>query len=773
MTGNDTNASWVEEARSHKLQGNGHHTLSFRANGAPVYAKGANMIPMESLEGRYVDGMHRQLVISSADAGMNMLRVWGGGIYPFDEFLDACDERGVLVFEDMMYGTDGIMPGASATPNQEAELRHQVRRMGHHPSVVAWSGCNECGGMGVYTDFVMTTVASEDRSRPVRSSCPWVGYETGIDILTGFPNGQPLKPVPAPAPAPPPPTPAPSPACTFDKDIDFHPDSVLATTATNDPVKCCADCAAASKSGCVAAVLYSGKCYLKAATDAKTNYSRSGRIACVPKKKRKTATVSQTEDNNQTAGSRRLSLASLAIDPHGGAMEPTAALSSSSPFPGGDDIHGPYQHGGIFPARNGGGKLFPPPVVDDVQPGYPVGATQPGYFRTETGCSVLSSFESMSATLSTSNWGLHSAPFHERNYPCDPIILSYFNSSRTPINLDKVSEASFKKQLYLCMLGAGLQRKADIESWRSGNIWGTLLWQLGEIWPTGGWGSLEYGNQGQKGQVSGGRWKPLHYFMRQSAYADVVAACGNAKLQLVDAGPTATGATKCFVKNDSPRPFTGTVSVELVHFADARTTTLGTFAVDLGPGAGAAAFFCPDGTEAASCPTFETLLSGAKCETSGADCAMRVVVHAQQQLQQQQQQQQQQEEEEGEEQEEQDHQNSALPTLLLADNLLPLAVPSSFVLPKATVTAQVVAVDSDRRVNDHGGATIELHNDSPGVALYVWLSTLANGRFSDNGFFMGPGTKTIDFIAFGPLDEGLLTSSLRVEHLGEHLMSEF
>ena len=160
---------------------------------------------MEALEGRYTDGMHRQLVNSAADAGMGILRIWGGGIYPLDEFLDACDERGVLVFSDMMYGTDGIMPGASATPNQRAEIRHQVRRMGHHPSVIAWSGCNECGGLGVYTDFVMTTVAAEDRTRPVRSSCPWVGYETGVDALTGFPNGEKLTPVPPPPPPPPPP----------------------------------------------------------------------------------------------------------------------------------------------------------------------------------------------------------------------------------------------------------------------------------------------------------------------------------------------------------------------------------------------------------------------------------------------------------------------------------------------------------------------------------------------------------------------------------------
>ena len=195
---------------------------------------------------------------------------------------------------------------------------------------------------------------------------------------------------------------------------------------------------------CVVAVLYDGSCYLKAAQDAKTKYQRSGRIACRPKR----AAV--------------LHEAVVSSDGHAVLRE------TGSPFPAGADIHGPYQHGGIFPARNGGGRLFSPPVVVDVNPGNAVGASAPGYFRTETGCSVLSSFESMAPTLSPSNWGIHSDPFHERNYPCDPIILSYFGKD---VDLDRRGEAAFKQQLYLCMLGQGLQRKADIESWRSGNIW--------------------------------------------------------------------------------------------------------------------------------------------------------------------------------------------------------------------------------------------------------------------------------------------------------------
>ena len=106
-----------------------------------------------------------------------------------------------------------------------------------------------------------------------------------------------------------------------------------------------------------------------------------------------------------------------------------------------------------------------------------------------------------------------------------------------------------------------------------------------------------------------------------------IAACGNAKLQMGDAGPDASGGTLCYVKNDTPRPFSGTVTVELVHFASAQTTALGTYTVDLGAGAGVGAFFCPDGSQdTAACPSFESLFSKAGCSHGGADCIMRVGV---------------------------------------------------------------------------------------------------------------------------------------------------
>ena len=116
-------------------------TFIFRVNGAPMFAKGANMVPMEELEGRMSGEAHRILVKSSADAGMNTLRVWGGGIFYPTAFYDACDEYGVLVYHDMQYAsTGGGVHGPVATPTQAAELRHQIRRLSHHPAIVLWDG---------------------------------------------------------------------------------------------------------------------------------------------------------------------------------------------------------------------------------------------------------------------------------------------------------------------------------------------------------------------------------------------------------------------------------------------------------------------------------------------------------------------------------------------------------------------------------------------------------------------------------------------------------
>jgi len=175
-------------------EGSGTHGMFFRVNGAAIYSRGGNMVPMEELEGRLDGEAHRILVKSSADVGMNTLRVWGGGIFFPDEFYDACDEYGVLVYHDMQYANKpGVGHGPTATATQDAELRYQIRRLSHHPAIVLWDGANEVifNSTSAYATFVMTVVAQEDQSRVIWPASPAAGWITGVHTLYGTPNNSP------------------------------------------------------------------------------------------------------------------------------------------------------------------------------------------------------------------------------------------------------------------------------------------------------------------------------------------------------------------------------------------------------------------------------------------------------------------------------------------------------------------------------------------------------------------------------------------------------
>lgn len=249
--------------------------------------------------------------------------------------------------------------------------------------------------------------------------------------------------------------------------VDYHPETAMSSVKAEDDSDCCDECHAYP--GCVVGVFYDGVCYLKGSADISGGaYNRTGRIACSP------VNSSFAHLDRRLHDPPRANVSNLAwVD-----LNSVPSTSWMSPGPWSvpeHEEHGPYQHGGMFPGFNGGGNLFTPPVVVSVQPGYQVGAAVEGYMRTETGCSVLSSFESMSGTLDEADWSMHSAPMHERNYPCDPIVWSYFGRE---VDLDATGAAAFQKQLYFCMLGQALQRRTNIESWRSGNMWAVLLWQV-------------------------------------------------------------------------------------------------------------------------------------------------------------------------------------------------------------------------------------------------------------------------------------------------------
>ena len=115
----------------------------FEVNGTPIYAKGANTIPVAPMYGDVTPERYEHLIRSAVDANMNMLRVWGGGYYENETFYDLCDEYGLLVWQDFMFSC-ALYPADDAfVETVEEEVRYQVRRLANHPSIALWCGNNE------------------------------------------------------------------------------------------------------------------------------------------------------------------------------------------------------------------------------------------------------------------------------------------------------------------------------------------------------------------------------------------------------------------------------------------------------------------------------------------------------------------------------------------------------------------------------------------------------------------------------------------------------
>ena len=114
----------------------------FVLNGVGIFARGANWIPADSFVGAVAADRYERLIEDARDAHMNMLRVWGGGIYEHDVFYDLCDRLGVLVWQDFMFSC-ATYPEAPLAAEVELEARAQVARLGGHPSLALWCGNNE------------------------------------------------------------------------------------------------------------------------------------------------------------------------------------------------------------------------------------------------------------------------------------------------------------------------------------------------------------------------------------------------------------------------------------------------------------------------------------------------------------------------------------------------------------------------------------------------------------------------------------------------------
>ena len=105
--------------------------------------KGANYIPQNSFQNKVTDNHYKKLLSDVVNSNMNMLRVWGGGIYENDIFYDLCDEKGILVWQDFMFA-GAMYPGdIEFLKNIEEEAEQQVKRLRNHASIALWCGNNE------------------------------------------------------------------------------------------------------------------------------------------------------------------------------------------------------------------------------------------------------------------------------------------------------------------------------------------------------------------------------------------------------------------------------------------------------------------------------------------------------------------------------------------------------------------------------------------------------------------------------------------------------
>lgn len=176
--------------------------FTFRVNGRPVFVKGANWIPDDHLLTRITRERLAHRLDQAVEANLNLLRVWGGGIYESEDFYDLCDERGLLVWQDFLLACAAYPEEQPIWDEIEAEARENVARLTPHASLVLWNGGNEnlwgfmdwgwpqelegrTWGYRLATELLKGVVAELDPTRPYADGSP---YSPGFALDEVHPN---------------------------------------------------------------------------------------------------------------------------------------------------------------------------------------------------------------------------------------------------------------------------------------------------------------------------------------------------------------------------------------------------------------------------------------------------------------------------------------------------------------------------------------------------------------------------------------------------------
>ncbi|MEU1024086.1 glycoside hydrolase family 2 protein [Streptomyces sp. NPDC005904] len=179
----------VEIDRSPDEHGTG---FTFVVNGERIFVRGVNWIPDDVLPSRITPERYRTRLRQTADANADLVRVWGGGIYEDDAFYDACDELGLMVWQDFLFACAAYPEEQPLRGEVEAEARENVVRLMPHPSLVLWNGNNEnlwgfrdwqweeplagdSWGEGYYLGLLPRVVAELDPTRAYSAGSPWSG----------------------------------------------------------------------------------------------------------------------------------------------------------------------------------------------------------------------------------------------------------------------------------------------------------------------------------------------------------------------------------------------------------------------------------------------------------------------------------------------------------------------------------------------------------------------------------------------------------------------
>lgn len=168
--------------------------LTVVINDEPVFMKGSNWIPLDALPSRCTRDRYFSILNDAKKANMNALRIWGGGWYEMEDFYDACDEYGLLIWHDMMFACSTYPAQDWFISSVKEEVKDQIRRLKSRPSIALWCGNNEdLGALGWYDETkenrerylkdyeklndetVGKTVMEEDETRIFWPSSPCAG----------------------------------------------------------------------------------------------------------------------------------------------------------------------------------------------------------------------------------------------------------------------------------------------------------------------------------------------------------------------------------------------------------------------------------------------------------------------------------------------------------------------------------------------------------------------------------------------------------------------